>query len=79
MESAWSESTVTYDTQPTLGPVLASIGAVSENQIVEIPLDVEYLEGKDLCLAIDPTSCDGINYLSRESGSPAELIIEYEE
>jgi hypothetical protein len=30
-----------------------------------------------LSLALDPTGCDGINYVSREGGKPAELIVEY--
>jgi outer membrane protein assembly factor BamB len=77
--SDWSESGITYDTRPTLGDVLGNIGPVSENQIIEIPLEIEFKEGEDLCLAIDPTSCDGIFYKTRESDSPPELVIEYVE
>ena len=32
---------------------------------------------RELSLAIDPTGCDGVNYISREGGKPAELVIEY--
>ena len=36
------------------------------------------LAGKsELSLVIDPTSCDGVNYISREGGKPAELVVEY--
>ncbi|NLY01583.1 MAG: PQQ-binding-like beta-propeller repeat protein [Rhodopirellula sp.] len=73
----WSEKGVSYNARPALGDVLAKIGPVTEKQVVEIPLKLS-LEGvKELSLAIDPTGCDGVNYLSREGGKPAELVIEY--
>lgn len=74
----WSESKLTYSARAEVGRELARLGRVSENQTVECPLDLD-LEGKtELSLVIDPTSCDGIDYLSRESSKPPELIIEYE-
>jgi len=73
----WSEKGLTYQARPKLGAVVAKIGPVTENQLVELPLDVS-LEGiEELNLAIDPTSCDGVNYISREGGKPAELVLEY--
>lgn len=79
VQGAWNEKTVTYDTRPDLGEVVAKIGPVAEFQTVELPLDLS-LEGlTELNLAIDPTSCDGINYVSREGGKPAELVVEYVE
>ncbi|NOZ23328.1 MAG: PQQ-binding-like beta-propeller repeat protein [Planctomycetes bacterium] len=74
----WTEGKVTYANRPKLGKVLAKIGRVSENQVVELPLKLDFGGLKELSLAIDPTSCDGINYISREGGQPAELIVEYE-
>ncbi len=77
----WDEKSVTYDARPKLGAILAEIGAVTENEILEIPLqlpDDRVLQGDvELSLAIDPTGCDGVNYISREGGKPAELIVEY--
>ena len=72
----WNEKTVTYQTRPKLGDVLAKIGPVTEHQVLEIPLQVSLEGRKELSLAIDPTGTDGVNYLSREGGKPAELIIE---
>jgi hypothetical protein len=73
----WSETSVTYQARPKLGDVIAKIGSVAENQIVEIPLQLS-LEGRqELSLALDPTSCDGIAYISREGGKPPELVVEY--
>jgi hypothetical protein len=75
----WSEKAVTYNARPKLGDVAGKVGPVAENQVVEIPLDLSLQGVKELSLAIDPTSCDGINYISREGGKPAELIVEYVE
>ena len=44
---------------------------------MELPLDLSLTAGQELNLAIDPTSCDGVNYISREGGKPAELVVEY--
>ena len=74
----WSETQVSYSKQPELGAEVARLGAVSENQIVDCPLKVELSGKKELSLAIDPTTCDGVDYLSREGGKPAELVVEYE-
>ncbi len=73
----WNEKSVTYQAQPKLGDVVAKIGPVVEDQIVELPLEVSLEDNQELSLAIDPTSCDGINYISREGGKPAELVVEY--
>ncbi|MBI5818961.1 MAG: PQQ-binding-like beta-propeller repeat protein [Verrucomicrobia bacterium] len=75
----WSEEEVTYANHPKPGKVLANIGRVASNQIVEVPLKDLSLAGmKELNLAIDPVNCDGINYFTRESGKGPELIVEYE-
>ncbi|MFH1268357.1 MAG: hypothetical protein ABIK89_21770, partial [Planctomycetota bacterium] len=57
---------------------LARLGRVAERQIVECPLDVDLAGMTELSLLIDPTGCDGVDYLSREANQPAELIVEYE-
>ena len=64
---------------PKLGDVVAEVGPVAENQVVELPLDLSLKDVDELSLAIDPTSCDGLHYISREGGKPAELIVEYVE
>ncbi len=78
-EEPWEETRITYNQRPKLGDTVGTVGAVKEYQIVTIPLNVA-LEGvKELSLAIDPTGCDGIHYVSREGGKPPELILEYVE
>jgi outer membrane protein assembly factor BamB len=74
----WDEEKVTYATRPKLGQEVARLGRSAEREVIQRPLTID-LEGKtELSLAIDPTSCDGVDYLSRESGEPAQLIIDYE-
>ncbi|MCX6899804.1 MAG: PQQ-binding-like beta-propeller repeat protein [Verrucomicrobia bacterium] len=75
----WSEEEVTYANHPKPGKVLANIGPVAANQIMEVPLKNLSLAGmKELSLAIDPVNCDGVNYFTRESGKGPELIVEFE-
>ncbi|MDI9444782.1 MAG: DNRLRE domain-containing protein, partial [Planctomycetota bacterium] len=75
---AWTETGVTYATRPKASKELARLGRVSENQAVEVPIEVELSGKSELSLIIDPTSTDGVDYLSRESAKPPELTIEYE-
>jgi outer membrane protein assembly factor BamB len=73
----WSETSVTYQARPKPGDIVGKIGPVAENQVVEVPLKLS-LEGRqELSLALDPTSCDGLGYVSREGGKPPELVVEY--
>ena len=73
----WSESSVTYQARPKLGDIVGKIGPVAENQVIEIPLQLALEGHQELSLALDPTSCDGLGYLSREGGKPPELVVEY--
>lgn len=78
VKGPWSERTLTYERRPESAEVVANIGAVESRQVLTIPLKIN-LEGLDeLSLAIVPVNTDGIDYLSRESGHPAELIVDYE-
>jgi len=74
----WEETKVTYKSRPELGREVAQLGRVVEHQTVERPLDVTPPRKGAFSLAIDPTSCDGVDYLSRETGRAPELIVEYE-
>ncbi len=76
---AWTERGVTYDTRPELGKVVGEVGSVAEHQVIEVPLDLSLDGLEELHLAIDPTGCDGLTYIAREGGRPAELIVEYVE
>jgi hypothetical protein len=78
VEGPWNEEAITYSTRPPLGRELARLGKVMENETIERPLVVDMTGKKELSLAIDPTSCDGIDYYSREGAQPPELVVEYE-
>jgi outer membrane protein assembly factor BamB len=75
----WSEARITYANRPPPGEELGRIGRVGEYQVVECPLNVDLAGVKELSLVIDPTSVDGVDYFSRESGKPPALVIEYEQ
>jgi hypothetical protein len=77
-EGGWSESSITYRHRPAVGTELGRLGNVVENQTVDCPLRIDLTGKTELSLVIDPTSTDGLEYLSRESGKPAQLVIEYE-
>jgi outer membrane protein assembly factor BamB len=77
-EGEWSEAKVTYANRPKIGRELARLGASEEDEVVERPLALELPREGELSLAIDPTSLDGVDYVSREGGQPAQLTIEYE-
>lgn len=74
----WSESSVAYATRPACGQQLAILGTVAESQRVERTLKIDLTGKTELSLAIDPTTTDAADFHSRESGSPPELIIDYE-
>jgi len=73
----WTATGVTYQARPKLGDIVGKIGPVAENQVIEIPLQLAMEGNQELSLALDPTSCDGLGYLSREAGKPPELVVEY--
>jgi hypothetical protein len=79
VEEPWSETKITYANMPKRGRELARLGAVAEDQVIERKLDLDLTGRSELSLAIDPTSNDGTDFLSRESGTPPALIVDYEE
>jgi len=78
VSAPWSETAITYKNRPTSGPEVAALGSMAENELIERPLTIDLQGKRELSLAIDPTSTDGVDFLSRESGSPPELVIDYE-
>ncbi|NOX55111.1 MAG: DNRLRE domain-containing protein, partial [Planctomycetes bacterium] len=74
----WSETQVTYLNRPQPGEEVARIGRVRPKQVVELPLKLSLKAKQELSLVLVPTSRDGVDYVSREGGRPAELIVEYQ-
>ena len=75
----WDSSTLSYQGRPKSGKQVGDLKAVASGEILEIPLTVELQGKKELRLVIEADNCDGTDYLTRESGKPAELRIEYTE
>jgi hypothetical protein len=73
----WDPAKLSYRTRPKSGEQVGDIKAVASQEVLEIPLAVELQGKKELRLVIEADNCDGTDYLTRESGSPAELRIEY--
>ena len=67
----------TVSNRPGAGRELATLGPIAANELVERDLDVDLTGMKEVDLMMDPTGCDGIDYLSRESGTPPVLILDY--
>jgi hypothetical protein len=79
VDGAWGEMAVTYETRPKTGRELVQLGRVAERQTVERPLKLDLDAKAELSLVIDPTGCDGVDYVAREGSQPPELIVEYEQ
>jgi len=79
VEGAWDGGPLTYATRPKLGKAVAELGPLSERQTVERPLDLDLAGLEVLNLALDPTSCDGVDFFSSEGERPPELIVDYEQ
>ena len=74
----WDQNNITYAKRPPTGREIGKVGRVRPGQVLEIPLNVK-LDGKnELSIVLDPQSCDGTSFFSRESGSPPSLIIDYQ-
>ncbi|MFV1965572.1 MAG: PQQ-binding-like beta-propeller repeat protein [Pirellulaceae bacterium] len=77
VEALWEETKITYQNRPATGRELARLGRLAENQVVERPIPIDLLQGSELSFVLDPTSTDGVDFLSRESGTPPELVVDF--
>jgi hypothetical protein len=74
--SSWVESTVTYNTRPTLdGAILATAGAVALGQVVDFDVTSGMAGDGTYDFAISNNSTDGVDYRSREGGPAPRLIV----
>jgi outer membrane protein assembly factor BamB len=77
VDQPWKEMEVTYRNRPNAGREVAKMGPVAANEIAERDLNVDLTGMKEVCLMLDPTTCDGIYFQSHESGTPPILILDY--
>jgi hypothetical protein len=75
-DCAWSETAVTWNTRPAIdGAMLASLGTVRANDTVEFDLSAVVRTAGTYCFVVDSASTDGVDYRSRESPTPPELVL----
>ena len=77
-DDSWDESTLTFNTRPAVdGPGLETLGAVTQDEIVEFHLDGVITRDGVYNIAIDSTSTDGVSYVSTvpASGEPPRLVV----
>jgi len=77
VDGQWSEGDLIYGTRPKVGKELIRLGPINSHQVVEVPLKVELSGKSELSLVIDPTGCDGVDYISRDGARSPELIVEF--
>lgn len=73
----WDEATINYENRPMPGRVVGNVGPVESAATLVIPLEISLDGMQALYLAVDPINCDGTDYLTKETGKPAELIVEF--
>ena len=77
VEGKWSENSVTFSNAPSLGKEVGRLGKVERGQWVERDLELDLKGRKELSLALVPTTTDGASYVSREGGSPPQLVVTF--
>jgi len=73
--SEWSESAVTWNAQPGKGAALGATGAVAEDAWVDVDVSSVVRGAGTYTFAIVPTSDDGLDIDSRETGAAPKLVV----
>ncbi len=78
VSSAWSEATLTYANAPALdGPALATLGAVTTGQWVEIDVTPAVTGDGSYAFGLRNGNTDSAYYSSREGANPPQLVVEW--
>jgi hypothetical protein len=77
VEGEWDENKINHNNAPKPGPEIAKLGRVDKEVWTERQLDIDLAGRKTLSICLDPTSCDGATFVSREGPQKPELIVEY--
>jgi hypothetical protein len=79
-DTSWNESTLTYNTRPSLSTTLGSVSNTTSNTIYDIPLDITGLQSKlggIISLGVDTQHSDAFYFNSKETSSKPQLILEF--
>jgi fibronectin type 3 domain-containing protein len=73
----WSEGSVTWNTAPTRGTLLNSLGAVASNATVSVDVTQGATLNGAVAFRVGTTSSDGVHYFSKEGtgGKPTLTVI----
>jgi len=76
-DNTWTESTITYNTAPAVGPILAPSGKIAAGTWISLDVTSFVTGNGTYNLALVGASSTAISFASRESGATApQLIIE---
>ena len=79
VEGVWDERTINQRNAPAPGRQIGVLGKVDQGKWEERKLDIDLSGRTELSIALDPTSCDGATFVSREGPEKPQLVIEYEQ
>jgi hypothetical protein len=77
-DSTWTEAGLTFNNRPAVGGQIGQLGATTSNTVFNVPLataPIAAAAGGLLTLAIDPVSSDAFYINSRETPTPAQLVV----
>jgi PKD repeat protein len=75
-DTSWTETGITYDNAPAPGGALANAGVVGTNGSVDVDLGSGAIPGNGTyTFAITGNSSDTVDYLSRQSSNPPQLVV----
>ncbi|OGJ93748.1 MAG: hypothetical protein A2487_09335 [Candidatus Raymondbacteria bacterium RifOxyC12_full_50_8] len=75
-DNSWSEDNVTFNTQPVISQdTLGNFNQVNNNQIYTIKLNNTILLSETLSIALVTSNSDAAEYLSKEGGYAAYLVV----
>lgn len=78
-DSNWNEKSLTNENKPSLGAQVASIGKTEDNKVIQVDLTAVIRQnlGKQITIAIQNPSTDGIKLYTKESAQKPSLIVQF--
>jgi chitodextrinase len=73
--AAWSETGLTWNNRPVLGPVVTTLGPVTQGHWTEVDVTSAVTAGGAYGFAIEPTSSDGADFDSKEGTNGPQLVV----
>lgn len=74
-DTTWSESSITWNTKPPVGPNVADLGSIQSGRWVEYDVTAAVTGPGAITFVFVAQSSNGADFASRESAQPPELVI----